>query len=152
MTINCRGRLLDFSSPKIMGIVNLTPDSFYDGGRYSGETALLHRVKQLLHEGADIIDIGGMSSRPGAEIISIEEELKRVMPALEDIIKQFPRCLISIDTIHAKVAEESLARGAHIINDISAGRFDTNMLGTVAKWKAPFIIMHMQGLPADMQL
>ncbi len=152
MTINCRGHLLDLSSPKIMGIVNLTPDSFYDGGRYGGdEAALLHHVKQLLHEGADIIDIGGMSSRPGADMISAEVELKRVIPALENILKQFPRSIISVDTVHARVAEEALELGAHIVNDISAGRYDNAMLATAARWKAPFVVMHMQGLPANMQ-
>jgi dihydropteroate synthase len=152
MTINCRGHLLDLSTPKIMGILNITPDSFYDGGRYGGdETALLHKVNQMLHEGADIIDLGGMSTRPGADIISPDEEIKRVAPALELIIKQFPRCVISIDTIHAQVAEEALSRGAHIVNDISAGRYDANMLATAAEWKAPFVILHMQGLPVNMQ-
>jgi dihydropteroate synthase len=151
MNINCRGQLLDFSSPQIMGILNLTPDSFYDGGRLSSDTVLLNRAEQMLEEGAAILDVGGMSSRPGAEIISEEEELRRMVPSLEKIVQRFPECILSVDTIRAKVAGEALGMGAHIVNDISGGRFDEAMLATVAKWKAPFVIMHMQGLPANMQ-
>ncbi len=151
MTINCRGKLLDFSAPKLMGILNLTPDSFYAGGRSMDESAVLEHVDKMLRDGADIIDIGGMSSRPGAEIISAEEELKRLMPHLKKIIEQFPHVLISIDTIHNAVAEAALQAGAHIINDISAGRFQPAIVTTAARFKAPFIIMHMQGMPATMQ-
>lgn len=151
MTINLRGRLLDLSVPKVMGILNLTPDSFYDGGKYSNESDVLKQVEQMLADGADIIDIGGMSSRPGAEIISADEELKRVAAPITTIVRQFPQAIISIDTLHAKIAAFALEAGAHIINDISAGRYDEQMLSTVAKYKAPFVIMHMKGQPTNMQ-
>lgn len=151
MTINCKGQLIDLSTPKVMGIINITPDSFYDGGKDSTEGTVLEQAGKMLSEGADMLDIGGMSSRPGAEIISEDEELMRVLPHIKNIVQQFPDAVISIDTIHSKVADESLKAGAHIINDISAGRFDALMIPTVAKHKVPFILMHMQGLPADMQ-
>lgn len=151
MTINCRGQLLEFSAPKVMGILNVTPDSFFDGGKFISEKEALHRAEKMLREGASILDIGGMSSRPGAEIISEEEELKRVIPHIKNIVHAFPQAIISVDTIRAKVAHESLAAGAHIINDISAGKFDAEMIAVVAKLHAPFIIMHMQGLPNEMQ-
>jgi dihydropteroate synthase len=151
MTINCKGQLLDLSIPKVMGIINVTPDSFFDGGKLTNTDLVLQHAERMLNEGADILDIGGMSSRPGAEIISAEEELKRVIAPLKSLVEHFPKAIISVDTIHAKVAEESLGIGAHIINDISAGRFDEGMLGVVSKHRAPFIIMHMKGLPSDMQ-
>ncbi len=151
MTINCKGQLIDLFTPKVMGILNITPDSFYDGGKYSTEEAVLEQAEKMLREGADMLDIGGMSSRPGAEIIPAEEELQRVLPHIKNIVQQFPDAVISIDTIRSKVADECLRAGAHIINDISAGRFDSEMIPVVAKHKAPFTIMHMQGLPADMQ-
>jgi dihydropteroate synthase len=151
MTINCKGQLLDLSIPKVMGIINVTPDSFFDGGKLTNTDAVLQHAERMLSEGADILDIGGMSSRPGAEIISAEEELKRVIAPLKSLVQHFPKAIISVDTIHAKVAEKSLQIGAHIINDISAGRFDKEMLPAVSKHRAPFIIMHMKGLPSDMQ-
>lgn len=151
MTINCRGKLLDLSTPQVMGILNLTPDSFYDGGKFLSEDAALKEADKILLQGAAIIDIGGMSSRPGAELISTEEELKRVMPHLLNILRHFPEAILSIDTIHAEVAGEALKAGAHIINDISGGRFDERMLEVVAKHKAPIIIMHMPGTPDKMQ-
>ena len=152
MTINCRGKLIDLSSPKVMGILNITPDSFHDSGKYLNETHALKQVEKLLADGADFIDVGGMSSRPGAEIISEEEEIKRVLPVVESIRRNMPHAVISVDTIRSKVAREALQAGVHIINDISAGRFDPAMIETVAAFKAPYIIMHMQGLPADMQV
>jgi dihydropteroate synthase len=152
MTINCRGKLIDLSSPKVMGILNITPDSFHDGGQYLEVPQALSRVEKMLAEGADFIDIGGMSSRPGADIISEEEELKRVMPVITSIVQKIPEAIISVDTLRAKVAKRALEAGAHVINDISAGRFDEAMLHTVAGFKAPYIIMHMQGLPTDMQV
>ena len=151
MTINCRGKLIDLSAPKVMGILNITPDSFHDGGQFLSADKALAQAQKMLAEGATFIDIGGMSSRPGAEIISTEEELNRVFPVVEAIVKHLPEAIISVDTLRAEVAEATLKAGAHVINDISAGRFDAGMLATVAKYKAPFIIMHMQGLPADMQ-
>lgn len=152
MTINCRGKLIDLSSPKVMGILNITPDSFHDGGQFTSLPDALKQVEKMLAEGADFIDIGGMSSRPGAELIPENEELNRVIPVVESILKNMPDALISVDTLRAKVAKQVLQAGAHIINDISAGRFDEAMIETVAGFKAPYIIMHMKGIPADMQL
>jgi dihydropteroate synthase len=151
MTINCRGRLLSLENPVVMGVLNLTSDSFFDGGRYATEAAALNRVERMLSEGAAIIDIGGMSSRPGAEIISEEEELHRVMPHLESILFRFPEALISIDTVWAKVAGEAVNAGAAMINDISAGKIDPEMYRTAAQTGAPYVLMHMQGTPFDMQ-
>jgi len=151
MTINCRGKLIDLSSPVVMGILNITPDSFHDGGQFLEPTQALKHAETMLAQGALIIDIGGMSSRPGAQIISATEELKRVLPVVKTLIKSFPDAILSVDTIHSAVAASVLDAGAHIINDISAGRYDVNMIETVARHHAPFVIMHMQGLPADMQ-
>ncbi len=150
-TLNCNGRLLDLSSPKIMGILNITPDSFYDGGQYQNEKKILLQVEKMLDEGLDILDIGGMSSRPGAAIISLEEEQKRVIPHLRQIVKRFPEIIISIDTIRSEIARAAVGEGASIINDISAGKIDTNMYSTVAALKVPYILMHMQGTPQNMQ-
>jgi dihydropteroate synthase len=151
MTINCGGQPINFSSPKVMGILNVTPDSFFDGGSYNGLHAALTQTEKMLNEGATFIDVGGMSSRPGAEIISEEEELKRVVPVVEAISKRFAQAVLSVDTIRASVAKTAVQAGAAIVNDISAGRFDEAMLPTVAALKVPFIAMHMQGLPATMQ-
>jgi dihydropteroate synthase len=151
MTINCRGQLVSLSTPKVMGILNLTPDSFFDGGKFNGVDNALHQTERMLNEGAAFIDVGGMSSRPGAAIISEEEELQRVVPVVQQMVKRFPDILISVDTIRARVAKETVEAGAVIVNDISAGRFDQAMLETVAALRAPFIAMHMQGLPANMQ-
>ncbi|MCX6199965.1 MAG: dihydropteroate synthase [Bacteroidetes bacterium] len=151
MTLNCRGKIIDLSTPVVMGILNLTPDSFFDGGKFTNEEAVLQQVEKLLRDGATIIDVGGMSSKPGAEVISVEEELKRLLKPVECILDKFPEAIISIDTIHARVADECLQRGAHIINDITAGRFDADMIPTVAKYKVPYVLMHMQGMPSDMQ-
>ena len=151
MTINCRGKIIDLSTPKVMGILNLTPDSFYDGGKLANDEAILMHVEKMLKDGADIIDIGGMSSRPGAEIISEEEELSRLLPVTQNILQRFRNAIISVDTIRASVAAETLKAGVHIINDISGGRYDEQMLTTVAQYKAPFIVMHMQGTPNRMQ-
>jgi dihydropteroate synthase len=134
-----------------MGILNVTPDSFFDGGRYTEKEALLRRAGQMLEEGAAVLDIGGMSSRPGAELISVEEELRRVLPAIETIHQEFPEAIISIDTIRAKVAEEAVAAGATIVNDISAGAFDEALYETVARMQVPYILMHMKGSPKTMQ-
>lgn len=142
---------LDFSTSQVMGIINVTPDSFYDGGTNSTNDAVILTAEKHLKEGATILDIGGMSSRPGAELISEEEELSRVIPALQLVLKYFPSALISIDTFRGKVAEEALSNGASIINDISAGRFDESIVEVVAKRKCPYIIMHMQGIPQNMQ-
>ncbi len=143
--------MLDFSYPKVMGILNITPDSFYDGNRYITEKAVLNRVEQMLTEGVDIVDIGAFSSRPGANMVSYEEERQRLMPLLKSIKKHYPETLISIDTFRSAIAREAVAEGAHIINDISAGNLDDNMFQTIADLQVPYIMMHMQGVPYDMQ-
>lgn len=151
LTLNCRGRLLSLEQPIVMGILNVTPDSFYDGGKYTREDALLHRAESMLEEGASILDVGGMSSRPGAEIITVEEELKRVIPAVESLLLRFPDSLLSVDTVRSQVAREAVAAGAAIINDISAGRFDKRMYEEAGQMGVPYILMHMQGTPENMQ-
>ncbi len=151
LAINCRGRLLYLEKPVVMGILNLTPDSFYDGGRYAAHGAMLARAEQMLQEGAAILDAGGMSTRPGAEAVPESEELRRVIPAIEAIRAHFPEALISIDTVRARVARESVAAGASIVNDVSAGRMDEGLYEAVAELGAPYVLMHMQGTPKDMQ-
>ncbi|MDX1666302.1 MAG: dihydropteroate synthase [Saprospiraceae bacterium] len=150
-TLNCRGKLLSLDSPAIMGIINLTPDSFYDGGSLGSDTELLNRAEKMLSHGAAILDIGGMSSRPGAEIISVDEELRRVLPGIELLVKNFPEAILSIDTVRAEVARKCVEAGARIVNDISAGRFDPEMYQTVSDLGVPYILMHMKGRPKDMQ-
>ncbi|MCG8332371.1 MAG: dihydropteroate synthase [Chitinophagales bacterium] len=150
-TLNCKGRLLSLEQPVIMGILNITPDSFFDGGKYNQESSILAQTEKMLQEGASIIDVGGMSSRPGAEVISVEEELQRVIPVIKSIHHNFPEALISIDTVQSRVAIESITAGAHIVNDISAARIDPQMYSTVAKLGVPYILMHMQGKPNNMQ-
>lgn len=135
-----------------MGILNVTPDSFYDGGQYNEVDNALFQVEKMLEEGADIIDIGGMSSRPGAEIISTDEELQRVVPVVEKIAQKFPESIISIDTIKAKVAKDAIEAGGHIVNDISAGQFDSRFYQTVADLGVPYVLMHMNGSPKTMQV
>ncbi|GMN10791.1 dihydropteroate synthase [Croceitalea sp. MTPC9] len=151
MTINCKGTLVDLSKPKVMGILNLTPDSFYDGGKYKNEAGILNQVEKMLFEGASFIDIGAYSSRPGAEHISEEEELSRITPIVEVVLKKYPSTLISIDTFRSNVASECIQIGAVIINDISAGKLDENMLDAVAKHQVPYIMMHMRGNPQNMK-
>ncbi|WP_420601569.1 dihydropteroate synthase [Flagellimonas sp.] len=151
MTINCKGDLIDLSTPKIMGILNLTPDSFYDGGRYKDESIILKQVEKMLLDGAAFIDMGAYSSRPGAEHVPEDEELLRMLPILELILKNFPETLVSIDTFRSKVASESLQRGAALINDISAGNLDANMFATIAQYQVPYIMMHLKGTPQSMQ-
>lgn len=151
MTLNCRGRLLDLSEPVVMGILNATPDSFFDGGRFVDEKAVVARVRKMLAEGAVVIDVGGVSTRPGAAEVSQQEELHRVMPVVESIKKHFPDAVVSIDTWRSKVAQEAVGAGAAIVNDISAGRFDPGLFETVAALDVPYILMHMQGAPKTMQ-
>lgn len=151
-TINCNGKLIDLSSPKIMGILNITPDSFFDGGKYNNTAAILFQVEKMLTEGATFIDVGAYSSRPGAKQISEEVELNRILPIVKLLIKEFPNILISIDTFRSNIAEQCVENGACIINDISAGGLDDNMFSTIAKIQVPYIIMHMQGSPQNMQL
>lgn len=151
LSLNCKGRLISLEKPVVMGILNVTPDSFYDGGRYHNEDSVLAKTEQMLEEGAAIIDIGGMSSRPGAEIISVEEELKRTIPVIEKLHQEFPEAILSIDTVRSQVAASAISAGAAIINDISAGSIDVEMYPTVARLQVPYILMHMQGKPKDMQ-
>ena len=150
MTINIMGNLLDISSPIIMGILNVTPDSFYDGGFYKSKNKVIDQVKKMVSDGASIIDIGGYSSRPGAEEISVDTELKRVLPVIKLIKKKYPKILISIDTFRSEVAKLSVECGADIINDISGGSLDSKMYKTIAKLNVPYIIMHMKGDPGNM--
>lgn len=150
-TINCQGQLLTFQRPLVMGILNLTPDSFYDGGRFHNDRTILKQVRRMISEGADIIDVGGMSSRPGASIISEKLELERVIPVIGKIKTEFPQTIVSIDTLRSKVAEEAVHAGASIVNDISAGRFDSKFYSKVAELGVPYILMHMRGAPSTMQ-
>jgi dihydropteroate synthase len=133
-----------------MGILNVTPDSFYDGGTYKNDKDILSQVEKMLEEGATFVDVGGYSSRPNAEDISIDNELKRVIPVIEILVKEFPEILVSIDTFRSKVAQQSINAGACMINDISAGKLDDNMLQTVASLKVPYVMMHMRGTPQTM--
>ncbi len=151
ITLNCKGQLVSLEKPIVMGILNVTPDSFYDGGQYTANSSILQQAEKMLTAGAKIIDIGGMSSRPGAEIIDTAEELKRVIPPIEAIISAFPDTIISIDTIRSKVAKEAVNTGASIINDISAGKLDEGFYQTVADLEVPYILMHMLGKPKNMQ-
>lgn len=151
MTINCNGQLIDLSNPKVMGIVNLTPNSFYDGGKLSDEKSVLLQVEKMLTDGATFIDVGGYSSKPNAEFVSEEEELLRVIPIIQKIVKEFPKVLLSIDTFRSQVAKQSVENGVAIVNDISAGSLDENMMRTVAQLRVPYIMMHMKGTPKTMQ-
>ena len=151
MTLNCNGKLIDLSSPKVMGILNVTPNSFFDGGKHTTEKAILIQVEKMLFEGATFIDIGGNSSKPSAEFVSEEEELHRLIPVIQRVVKEFPSVVISADTFRSKVAKESIENGAALINDISAGNLDAKMMETVAKLQVPYIMMHMKGTPQTMQ-
>jgi dihydropteroate synthase len=150
-TLNFRGKVLNVSDPLIMGILNVTPDSFYDGGKFNSEKTILEHAANMINEGADILDIGGMSTRPGAVVISEIEELARVIPALKCIIREFPDALLSIDTYRSGVAEAAIEQGARMINDIYAGRFDPAIFHIASKNDCPLVLMHMQGTPANMQ-
>lgn len=151
MTVNCKGKLIDLSTPKVMGILNLTPDSFYDGGKYKNESEILSQVYMMLKNGATFIDVGAYSSRPGAIDISVDKETSRLLPMLELILKEFPNALISIDTFRSQVAKLGIESGAAMVNDISAGKLDDNMMATVAKLHVPYIMMHMKGTPQTME-
>ena len=150
-TFNCHGRLLDLTAPVVMGIINITPDSFYDGSRWNNEKELLLHAERMLNEGARILDIGGMSSKPGATEVTEEEELRRVLPAIVALHKNFPQAILSIDTWRSTVLNEAVAAGASMVNDISGGNKDPALWKTVAQLKLPYILMHMQGEPATMQ-
>ena len=143
--LNCKGRLYSFQTPLVMGIVNTTPDSFFKDSRQQVIDDVLIKVEQMLHAGAQMIDIGGQSTRPGSQRITEAEEMQRVLPALEAIAKKFPEAFISIDTYYAKVARAAVERGACLVNDVSAGSMDADLLPTVAELKVPYVLMHMKG-------
>ena len=151
LSINCNGDLVDLTTPKVMGIINVTPDSFYDGGKFKDEKSLLKQAEKMLVDGADFIDVGAYSSRPGANFVSEVEELKRITPIVKLIIKSFPNCIISIDSFRSKVINECVGMGASISNDISAGKLDPVMMETVGRLNIPYIMMHMRGTPKTMQ-
>jgi len=151
ITLNLKGELIDLSKPCVMGILNLTPDSFYSNSRNGSLDAALSRVEACLTEGAMFIDIGAYSSRPGADDVSEDDELKRLIPVISAISQRFPEAKLSIDTFRARVARESIEAGAHIINDIAAGNMDEAMFDTIASLNVPYILMHMQGTPQNMQ-
>lgn len=150
-TLQSQGRILSLHEPVVMGILNATPDSFYNKGSGSDATALLRLAETMLEAGAVILDIGGASTRPGAEPVSKEQEAERILPVIELIHKHFPQAWLSVDTYHAGIAAEAVYAGAAIINDISGGVFDKEMLGTIARLNVPYIAMHMQGTPRNMQ-
>ena len=150
LTLNVRGTLVDLSGAKVMGVLNLTPDSFYDGGKNNSLSDALKKTEQLLSEGATIIDIGGYSSRAGAEHITEKMELERIVPVLKAIVKEFPDALLSIDTFRSAIARAAIGEGAGIVNDISGGSLDPEMFQTVADLKVPYILMHMRGRPQNM--
>ncbi len=150
-TVNAGGKLLDLSTPMVMGILNLTPDSFYDGGRFNTIEAAVKQVETMLTEGADIIDIGAASSKPNVKVIEADEEKKRLLAVVLEIKKCFPEAVLSVDTFHADVAEAAINAGAHIINDISGGSLDEKMFDVVANLQVPYIMMHMRGNPQTMQ-
>lgn len=150
-TLNVGGRLIQFDTPKIMGILNITPDSFFDGGEHTDEKSVLQKAEEMISDGADFIDVGGYSSRPGAEDVSEEEELNRVLPAIRSIVKRFPESIISIDTFRSEVARLALEEGAMMVNDISGGTLDSKMFDLVVKYHIPYILMHMKGTPQTMK-
>jgi dihydropteroate synthase len=150
-TLNAGGKLINFDSPKVMGILNITPDSFYEASRFSLVDEVIPQAEKMLREGADFLDIGAYSSRPGAEHITEQEETDRLIPVVETLSKNFPDAVLSIDTFRSRVAELSIKAGAHIINDISGGQLDDNMFEVIARLQAPYILMHMQGNPKNMQ-
>jgi dihydropteroate synthase len=149
-TINAGGRLIDLSSAKVMGIINLTPDSFFAGSRKQGIDAAVKQAGKMLVEGATFLDLGAYSSRPGADDVSVQEETDRLIPVVEAIVSAYPDAILSIDTFRAKVAGAGISAGAHIINDISGGQLDEDMLATVARLQVPYILMHMKGNPRTM--
>jgi dihydropteroate synthase len=150
MNINCKGQLIDLSNPKVMGILNVTPDSFFDGGKYKSDADFLSQTEKMLTEGATFIDIGAYSSRPNAAFVSEKEEIERIVPIIELLVKQFPDVILSVDTFRSEVAKKSIENGAAMINDISAGLLDAKMLEVVSQTNVPYIMMHMRGTPQTM--
>ena len=150
-TLNCNGKLLVLDRPLVMGIINATPDSFYEGSRFTGRDKIVEHAEKMIAEKADIIDIGGQSTRPGSKPVSQNEELSRVMEGIEGIRKNFPEVIISVDTFYSSVARKAVDAGASIVNDISAGSIDEKMIATVAQLKVPYVAMHLKGTPETMQ-
>ena len=150
-TINCKGNLIDLSQPKVMGILNITPNSFYDGGKYKEENQVLNQVEKMIQDGATFIDVGAYSSKPNAEFVSEQEELNRLLPITDLLLNKFPNILLSVDTYRSQVAKKAVENGVAIVNDISAGILDEKMIETVAKLQVPYIMMHMKGNPQTMQ-
>ncbi len=150
-TVNCNDKLLDLSTPKVMGVLNLTPDSFFDGGKFMEEKKMLGQVEKMLNEGAAIIDVGAVSTRPGSKPVSIKTEIERLIPAMKTLVKKFPTAVFSADTFRSIVAVKAIEAGAAIVNDISGGEMDKKMFQTVGELKVPYILMHMKGTPQTMQ-
>ena len=150
-SINCKGKLLNLDEPVVMGIINATPDSFYEGHLKLNSEAILALAGKMIHDGASILDIGGLSTRPGSKPVSAQEETDRVLPVIDAVHKAYPEIILSIDTYNSKVAKAAVMQGASIINDISGGNLDVDMLQTVSDMEVPYICMHMQGTPATMQ-
>ena len=149
---NLNGKLFSFNKPLIMGIINMTPDSFFDGGKYNSHEKALKKIENMIGNGATIIDIGGCSTRPGSNFISISKEWDRIEDIIKNSIKRFPNIIISIDTYRAEIAKRGLEEGASIINDVSAGSYDSNMYEVVSNYKAPYVLMHLRGTPKTMNL
>lgn len=150
LTLNAKGQLLTLNRPLVMGIINRTPDSFYSGSRAADDTLLLQQAEKMIGEGADILDIGGQSTRPHAELLGEEEELRRVVGAIGELHRRWPEIPLSVDTWYARVAREAVAAGASLVNDVSGGTFDSEMLVTVGRLRVPYVCMHMKGTPATM--
>ena len=150
-SINCKGRLLTLDEPLVMGIINTTPDSFFKNSRHSVVDDVLFTAERMLNDGAAMLDIGGQSTRPGSQRVPVDEELSRVVPVVEALVKRFPEAILSIDTFYAKVAEHTIQAGATIINDVSAGSIDPELIPLVARLQVPYVLMHMQGDPQTMQ-
>jgi dihydropteroate synthase len=150
-TLNCKGKLLTIEQPLVMGIINATPDSFYKGDLNAGLEKIVEKAGKMIMEGADIIDIGGQSTRPGSIRISASEEIQRVIPVINSIVADYPQIILSIDTYHSQVAEAAIKAGASIVNDISAGSLDPEMINCVSSLNVPYICMHMKGTPENMQ-
>ena len=151
MNINCNGNLIDLTTPKVMGILNVTPNSFYDGGKHKEINSIIHQVDKMLSEGADFIDIGAYSSKPSAEFVSEDEEINRLVHIVKSLVETFPNIVLSVDTFRAHVAKAAVENGVALVNDIAAGLLDDKMLETVAELKVPYIMMHMRGNPQTMQ-
>lgn len=150
-TLNCGGKLLDLSTPRVMAIINTTPDSFYEPSRSQNIDQALRQAEQMLIDGADVLDIGGMSTRPGATLIDPQTEQKRILPLIKSLAEQFSQAIISVDTVYATTAQAAVDAGAGIINDVSAGKFDAQLLPTIAQLRVPYVLMHLQGSPDTMQ-